>query len=118
MSNDRKSGVVHFVLYKDQGDSLYTAVCLDFDIVEQGSDLLELKNSIEEAAKLHLDTVIAKKLPVKLLNRSAPKEYWKRMFELMQGFEKYLKKKDKNKEEPTVKEVWNRNRQELAAVVT
>lgn len=113
--NTRNKGTVHFLIYRDKGDSRYTAVCLDFDIVEHGKDLELLKQSIEEAASLHLESVIENKLSTSLLNRSAPQKYWKKLYEAMSEYESMLKEKDNisEQDEPSVSDIWNRNSKEL-----
>lgn len=80
--NTKESGTIEFLVYKE-GVS-YVGVCLTFDIVEEGSNPVELMNSIKEAAGLHLETVTKNNLPDELLNRYAPEEYWKKYFESLQ----------------------------------
>lgn len=91
--NTKQKGVVNFLIYRDKDDSMYTAVCLTFDIIEQGENLQDLKKSIEEAAKLHLESVIENKLDDKLLNRGAPKMYWKKLYNAMVAYESLLEHK-------------------------
>ena len=115
--NTKHKGLVRFLIYRDKGDSHYTAVCLDFDIVEQGDDLNELKKSIEEAARLHLESVIANDLDNKLLNRSAPQKYWKKLYDAMVAYENMLDEQENATayEEPSVSDIWNRSSKELVA---
>ena len=77
--NTKESGIIEFLTYKE-GDA-FVGVCLTFDIVEEGTDPVELAKSLKEAAELHLETVIKNNLPDDLLNRYAPEEYWKKYFE-------------------------------------
>ena len=114
MKNTKQKGVINFLIYRDKGDSHYTAVCLSFDIVERGSDLEELKRSIEEAARLHLESVIENDLDVSLLNRSAPQKYWKKLYEAMVAYEQ-LSAETPLEEEPAVSDIWNRSSRELVA---
>jgi predicted RNase H-like HicB family nuclease len=72
--NTKEKGMLEYLFYKEADH--YVGVCLTFDIVEEGENLEELKQSVMEAAKLHLRTVLAKDLPDELLNRYAPQEYW------------------------------------------
>lgn len=116
MQNTKEKGVVNFVVYRDSSDSMYTAVCLDFDIVEQGDDLEELKKSIEAGARLHLESVVKNDLNDGLLNRSAPKKYWKKLYECMVAYEDFLNKKNditSKQKKPSVSDVWNRSSAEL-----
>ena len=111
--NTKKQGVVKFLIYRDKGDSMSTAVCLTFDIVEHGKDLEELKNSIEEAARIHLESVVANKLNDGLLNRSAPQKYWKILFEAMEAKENSTNQEKNKQEIPAVSDIWNRSSKEL-----
>lgn len=70
---------MHFLIFKDKKDPLYTGVALELDIVEQGEDLELLRKSLVEAAKGHVEIVIGRNLDESLLNRQAPSWYWKRM---------------------------------------
>ena len=74
--NTKAGGEVNFIIYKDSKANEYTAVCLDFDIIETGDDPDELRLSIEEAARMHITTIIEQGLSDKLLNRPAPVKYW------------------------------------------
>ena len=77
--NTKESGVIEFLTYKEGAS--FVGVCLTFDIVEEGSDPVELGQSLKEAAELHLETVIKNDLSDDLLNRYAPEEYWEKYFE-------------------------------------
>lgn len=115
VGNTKQNGEVNFVIYRDPGDSHYTAVCLDFDIVEEGTNLKQLKKSIEEAARLHLESVVENNLDDKLLNRSAPQKYWKILYEGLTAYEKLAKQKSKPqiRKQSSVSDVWNRSSKEL-----
>lgn len=118
MGNTKQNGEINFVIYRDTGVSHYTAVCLDFDIVEHGTDLKQLKKSIEDAAKLHLQSVIESNLDATLLNRSAPQKYWKKLYEAMTAYENLAQSKSKSpvRKQTAVSDVWNRSSQELVLV--
>ncbi len=113
--NTKQKGVIKFLIYRGDGDSMYTAVCLTFDIVEHGKDLEELKKSIEEAARTHLESVIKNKLDDSLLNRSAPQKYWKILFEAMEEKESSTNQEKNKQEIPAVSDIWNRSSKELVA---
>jgi len=87
--NNKKRGIVEFFAYSDRKGK-FVAVCLTFDIIEEGNNIQEVMQRVEEAAKLHLEIVCKNKLPDKLLNRYAPKEYWEKYFD----FQKNLKASD------------------------
>lgn len=71
--NTRKSGLLHFLLYKKKNE--YVAVCLNFDLVEYGQNPEKLKNSIYEAAASYLKAVRKKKLSDEYLNLPVKKKY-------------------------------------------
>ncbi|MFZ2720187.1 MAG: hypothetical protein WAZ27_04955 [Minisyncoccia bacterium] len=77
--NTKKGGVIEFLTYKEGNG--FVGVCLTFDIVEEGTNPVELAQSLKEAAELHVETVIKNNLSDDLLNRYAPEEYWKKYFE-------------------------------------
>ena len=84
--NTKERGIMEFIYYGEKDK--YIGVCLTFDIVEEGKDLNSLRQSVEDAAKLHLRTVMQKNLSDDLLNRYAPEQYWKRYFEALKALEK------------------------------
>lgn len=79
--NTKEAGTVEFLVYKEGGS--FVGVCLTFDIIEEGSNPVELMKSIKEAAALHLETVRKNDLSDDLLNRYAPEEYWEKYFEAL-----------------------------------
>lgn len=84
--NTYKRGVATTIIYPE--DNLYTAVCLEFDLVEQAEDFGEVKDKIDDAVRSHVETVVRNKLPEGLLNRPAPEKYWKKYKEIVQKLEK------------------------------
>ena len=84
--NTKEQGIIECLVYKKE--KTFVGVCLTFDIVEEGSNPTELMKSIKEAAELHLETVIRNNLTDELLNRYAPKEYWKKYFETAKEIER------------------------------
>ncbi|MGB4762087.1 MAG: hypothetical protein WBP12_01865 [Candidatus Saccharimonas sp.] len=112
--NTRSSGEVNFIIFKDSNDGDYTAVCLDFDIVEQGSDLNALRDSIEEAAQMHIETIMQMNLDEKLLNRRAPEVYWNRARRAVAAYEESLDRRIGEKPKvQNIRDIWTRNTQEL-----
>jgi len=97
--NTKQSGIVHFLIFKDKKDQLYTGVALELDIVEQGEDPEQLRQSLVEAAKGHVETVISKNLGDDLLNRHAPSWYWKRMGKLLAEQAKLVEKRGKARQQ-------------------
>ena len=84
--NTKERGTIECLVYKE--GTAYVGVCLTFDIVEEGTNPIELMRNIKEAAELHLETVIRENLSDNLLNRYAPEEYWKKYFEAAKEIEK------------------------------
>ena len=118
LMNTKTNGEINFIIFKDKKDDSYTAVCLDFDIVEQGSDPSALRLSIEEAARMHLETVREFNLDEKLLNRHAPKSYWDRARVAVAAYEESLERDTRksytgNHKKSSLRDIWMRNPQEL-----
>lgn len=84
--NTKKKGIMEFLYYKE--GNKFVGVCLTFNIIEEGDDFIVLKQSLEEASKLHLKVVCKKNLSDDLLNRSAPEKYWKMYFECLERLAK------------------------------
>ena len=82
-----KQGLLRFIIYKRPKDKLFTGVCLDLDIVEEDKDPEKLRKSLEEAVRGYVEAVDKNDLPKKLINRPAPKKYWK----ILSDIEKYLR---------------------------
>jgi predicted RNase H-like HicB family nuclease len=80
--NTKEKGVIEFIVFPDKKEKKYVGVCLTFDLLEEGETLEEVRYSIIEASKLHLETVIKNNLSEDLLNRKAPKEYWDKLDEM------------------------------------
>lgn len=87
MRNTKQQGQFRFVIYKKVGDRYYTGVCLDLDIVEEDKDPVILRKSLEEAAQGYLEAVCENKLDNKLLNQSAPEQYW----QILKDLENYFR---------------------------
>ncbi len=70
-------------VYKE-ADETYTAVCLDLDIVEEKHQTLQqAMMSINEAVESHLKTAAKLGFPKELVHRPAPKEYWRKLGEVI-----------------------------------
>ena len=128
--NTKAGGEVNFIIYKDSKANEYTAVCLDFDIIETGDDPDELRLSIEEAARMHITTIIEQGLSDKLLNRPAPVKYWNIAKKMAEHYEASLErdyhskqisaksattktKAGKSKAHPVSLDMWLRDTKEL-----
>lgn len=86
MQNTKHGGTIRFFIYKE--GKKYVGVCLDLDIVEEGKDIEKLKESLGEAARGYVETIIKEEMNESLLNQHAPKKYW----EKYRSYLKYLEK--------------------------
>lgn len=78
-----KKYVFRVLVYKE-ADETYTAVCLDLDIVEENHQTLQQATmSINEAVESHLKAAGEIGFPKELINRPAPKEYWRKLSEII-----------------------------------
>ena len=75
LRNTKKSGSVTVFTYK-QGKG-YLSVCLELDIVKEGSNFSEITQEMIESVIGHVQTVCKEGLSDGLLNRPAPAKYWK-----------------------------------------
>lgn len=80
--NTYRTGIATVIIYPEK--DLFTAVCLEFDLVRQSGNFKEVKRAIDSALKSHVEAIIKNKLPEDLLNRPAPKEYWVKASEILQ----------------------------------
>jgi hypothetical protein len=74
-NNTKKHGIARTMIFPCKGG--YRAVCLDFDIIEEGEKREELEESIREAVVGYIENVCRNNLNDELLNRHADKRYWK-----------------------------------------
>jgi predicted RNase H-like HicB family nuclease len=74
-NNTKKQGIARTMIFPCKGG--YMAVCLDFDIIEEGDTREELEESMKEAVIGYIENVCKNNLDDKLLNRHADKKYWK-----------------------------------------
>lgn len=113
--NTKESGEVNFIIFKEKDNDEYTAVCLDFDIVESGDDIEFLRKSIEEAAKMHIETVRGFGLDDALLNRHAPEAYWDVAKKVVADYDKSLARERDyvTHPMPSLRDLWTRSTREL-----
>ncbi|MCK9446240.1 type II toxin-antitoxin system HicB family antitoxin [bacterium] len=74
-ANTKNSGIARTIIFPYKKGFL--AVCLDFDIIEEGETREILEGSIREAVVGYIECVRKCNLSDKLLNRHADKRYWK-----------------------------------------
>ena len=87
MNNTKKQGTANIFIFPD--GKKYTAVCLDFNIIEEATTLELAEKQIVEAVKGYIINVCKNNLDNKLLNRHADKKYWKMCFEYMESVSKH-----------------------------
>jgi len=88
MRNTKKRGKYTLFVYPEK-PNYFIGVCLEFDLIQEGRTAQETMERIKEASFGYLETVIKKNLSDDLLNRPAPKEYWKKF----KAYLEYLKRK-------------------------
>lgn len=78
MRNTKKKGQIRVVVFpsksKDSSHK-YTAACIDFAIVREGNDALELYKEVLNIAINYLINIQKNNLNDKLLNQTLPKKY-------------------------------------------
>lgn len=74
-NNTYDFGRLTFLILKESKS--YTGVCLEFDLTVHAPTAEKAKEHIEDLASGWLKNVIKNHLPEELLNKSAPKKYWK-----------------------------------------
>ena len=92
-NNTKKSGTARIIIIpgKDKGKDKFTAVCLDFDIIEEAKSFKQVSKQINEAVRGYIENIWKNKLSDDLLNRHAPEKYWKK-------YDQYRKFLDARKE--------------------
>lgn len=74
-NNTYRSGRARLFIYEDKGK--YIAVCLEFGLIIGAKTLDKARECIKDITESYLGNVLENKLSEKLLNRPAPKKYWK-----------------------------------------
>ncbi len=77
MRNTKKQGKFTLFVYPEKPKH-FIGVCLEFDLIQEGKNVQEAMENIKKATWNYLKTIIKKKWPDDLLNRPAPREYWKK----------------------------------------
>lgn len=73
--NTKEHGIARTIIFPFKKG--YMAVCLDFDLIEEGDTREEVEENIKEAVIGYIKNVCRNNLDDKLLNRHAEKKYWK-----------------------------------------
>ena len=88
--NTHSKGVLHFVIFKEVGEKEFTGICYELSLVLTGTDEAKLQKELTETAKNYAQTIMKKKLSLKLLNqqKKLPKHYRNlfKMFEVDKRF--------------------------------
>ncbi len=78
--NTKQKGAFVYIIFSE--DDSYTAVCLNLNIVEYGTNPKELQQSIEEASFSYLQGVRKKSLSDEYLNQAPEKKYLEKLKEI------------------------------------
>ena len=74
-NNTYAFGTTTFVFTKEGDD--FVGVCLEFDLMVKGKTRDEVEIQLRDYANAWLENARKHKLPEEVLNRPAPKKYWK-----------------------------------------
>lgn len=74
-NNTYNQGSMTFIVVKEKNN--YVGVCLEFDLVTEDKNPKIVMEKIEDYARGWLKNVVKSKLSEELLNKPAPKKYWK-----------------------------------------
>ena len=82
-NNTYNSGGVTYLILQVKKDK-FIGVCLEFDLEIESKTLEEAKAQIIDYARLWLQNAVKNQLSEEVLNRPAPKKYWRIYEELVQ----------------------------------
>ncbi len=82
--NTKNYTSVRVVIFRKDGK--FTAVCIDFDIIEEHDTYEEAQKSIMNAAKCYFNAVVEHNLPNHHLNKRADAKYLKLFIEGAQAY--------------------------------
>ena len=80
--NTKEKGKFTLFVYKEK-PNYYIGVCLEFDLLAEGSSLEEAMQRIDKICWNYLQIVIENNWSDELLNKSAPKEYWEKFIKFL-----------------------------------
>ena len=84
MNNTRQNGTYTLFVYRS--GSRYIGVCLELDIVDDGTDRDELTARMKKSMESYVHYVCSnKRFDPSLLNRPAPKKYWQRVSKYLES---------------------------------
>lgn len=89
--NTKRSGLARIIIFKSRG--FFKAVCLDFDIIEEADNRVEVEKNIREAVLGYIENICKNNLDEKLLNRRADKRYWNMYYKYLELIGKEKSKK-------------------------
>lgn len=75
-NNTYNSGGVTYLILQEKKDK-FIGVCLEFDLEIEAKTLEEANAQISDYAHLWLQNTVKNHLPEEVLNRPAPKKYWR-----------------------------------------
>ena len=74
-NNTYQSGAVTYLIFKEKDK--FVGICLEFDLEIQADTIQEAREYIEDYSQAWLKNVVNNKLSEELLNKPAPKKYWR-----------------------------------------
>lgn len=80
--NTKKRGLARTIIFKS--GSLFKAVCLDFDIIEEAKTREDVERQIREAIIGYIKNICKNNLNDELLNRHAEKRYWNMYYKYLE----------------------------------
>lgn len=83
MRNTKKRGQFNLFVYREK-PNYYIGVCLEFDLIQEGSNPREVMMQIKEASIGYLETVIENNFSDDLLNKKSPIKYQKKYREFLE----------------------------------
>lgn len=85
-NNTYQSGAVTYLIFKEKDK--FVGVCLEFDLEIEANTAKKAMELIEDYSLAWHKNIVKKKLPEELLNKPAPKKYWKIFEDIKEKMEK------------------------------
>ena len=85
-NNTYQSGAVTYLIFKEKDK--FVGICLEFDLEIEADTLKKAQERIQDLSQGWLYNVVKHKLSEDLLNKPAPKKYWKIFEDVKEKMEK------------------------------
>lgn len=93
--NTKQKGFYIMIVWREKAD-YFLGVNLTFDLLVEGTTLQGVMERIEKVSKDYLNLVREKKWSDDLLNKPAPKEYWKKALDISKKQKELLVERQKS----------------------